>query len=296
MYGGSVDQWIDVVEWLILRGAKKIIVSTDSKIQQISHQRRITLLESYFNTNVVVTSQKCNTRDGAAELLSETYMFGPIHGVFNLPQKPGISRISDSKSLYYLDLALRTTAPKAFLVNFNSLATGLCYLRSEAGFNSYNVEWMKDVDFSDVVNNLDDLFFYQLKSIHVKVDKSNDIKQETTAALFRSIKQGLIDFIILFIINILELNLMIPPSKDVLINQVKKAANEPELVQVQTLSPKDFRGLIPMFVIPGLNGEEHLQEFLQNLMFPTFRAVLPAKHMSIPDLAAIYVKVLVNFT
>lgn len=73
-----------------------------------------------------------------------------------------------------------------------------------------------------------------------------------------------------------------------------KAPNEPKLVQLQTLCPQELRELIPLFIIPGLTGGEHLNVLMKNLMYPAFKAILPSSYSNITELGTKYVKVYLN--
>lgn len=184
--GGSADLWTDVAEWLILRGARKIVISSDSKPQQTHLNRRLSLLQTYFNANIIFAPGKAQTRDGAAELLSEVYFLGAIHAVFILPTKGASTKISDIKPVQYLDLTLRTTAPKALFVNFMSTAAGLSQLRAEAGFPTHNIQWENSLEFSDAIYELDDILYKRIGDVFIKNDRISDADQESPQALFKS--------------------------------------------------------------------------------------------------------------
>lgn len=188
IYGGTSELWTDMAEWLIFRGARKIVVSSDYKPQQTHINRRLSLLQTYFNAEIITAPGKALTREGASELLSEVYKLGPVHAVIVLPQKGTTARLSDTKPIHFIDVALRTTAPKATLVNFVHSAAGICQLRSEAGFITYNVQWDKSLEFVDALSRLDDILSYKLNNIFAKDDKVGDVDQESSQALFKSMK------------------------------------------------------------------------------------------------------------
>lgn len=175
-----------MAEWLILRGARRIVISSDHKSQQTHINRRLSLLQKYFKAEIVIYPSKAQTRDGAAELLSEVYSSGPIHAVFVLPLKNDATKVSDIKPVHFIDMALRTTAPKAIFVNFIQSAAGICQLRAEAGFTTYNIQWDLSVDFSDALYGLDDILTYKIDNIFIKNDKVGDAEQESSQALFKS--------------------------------------------------------------------------------------------------------------
>lgn len=175
------------MEWLVLRGARKIVVSSDSKPQQTHLNRRLSLLQTYYNANIIFAPSKAQTREGAAELLSEVYFLGPINAVFILPAKSVAStKISDIKPVQYIDLALRTTAPKSLFVNFLNSAAGLCQLRAEAGFATHNIQWEDSLEFADAVYELDDILYKKIPSVFIKNDRITDADQESPQALFKS--------------------------------------------------------------------------------------------------------------
>lgn len=178
--------WTDIAEWLILRGARKVVISSDEKSQQISINRRLSLLQKYFNATIIKTPCKARLRDGAAELLSEVYSLGPIHAVFILPLKTDDLKIGDTNPVHFIDLALRTTAPKAIFVNFVVSAAGICQLRSDAGFTTYNIQWDSNLDFTDALYSLDETLSFGINNILVKNDKVADAEQESSQALFKS--------------------------------------------------------------------------------------------------------------
>lgn len=187
VYGGSAELWTDTVEWLVLRGARKIVVCSESKPQQIHLNRRLSLLQSYYKAEIILASNKAHTREGATELVSEVYNLGPIHAVLMLPSKNTVSKISDIKPVQYIDNALRTSAPKALLVNFINNAAGLTQIRLDAGYQAYNIQWQKDLCFTDALYGLDQVLSFTPKNILIKNDKISDSNQETTQALFKSI-------------------------------------------------------------------------------------------------------------
>lgn len=178
--------WTDMAEWLILRGARKIVISSDHKSQQTSINRRLSLLQRYYNAEIVIAPCKARSRDGALELLSEVYSLGPIQAVFILPPKANESKVSDIKPVQFLDLALRTTAPKAIFVNFVQSGAGVGQLRNEAGFTTYNIQWDANLGFADALYGLDEILSLKISNILVKNDKIADTEQESSQALFKS--------------------------------------------------------------------------------------------------------------
>ncbi|KAJ8967373.1 hypothetical protein NQ314_002933 [Rhamnusium bicolor] len=267
----SAENWTDIIEWLVLRGARKIVVSSEFKPQQDHINRRLSLLQSYYGADIISAPNKAYTKEGAAELLSEVYFLGPIHGVFLLPNKATMSKTSDVKHVQYIDNALRTTAPKALFVNFISSAAGICQIRSDAGFSTYNIQWWKELDIKDAISGLDDILNCKLKNILIKNDKVSDTKQESTQGLFKKLTQ------------------MLPTPADIIRNQ-KYAPKEPELEQIVTEGPREIRELAPILIVPSVTGQKELEELAMGLLYPTFYTVLPSTAWSISDMAIVYVE------
>ncbi|CAG9823792.1 unnamed protein product [Phaedon cochleariae] len=269
IYGGSSENWADLAEWLVRRGARKIVVVSESKPQQTHINRRLSLLQTFYGASIITAPSRAHTREGAAEVLSEVYTLGPLHAVFTLPSKGTGTRASDTKPVQYLDGALRTMAPKAVLVNFISSAAGICYNRADAGFLTYNVQWQKTSDIADGVSALDSVLSSKVSNVFVK--KSRDGEQKTDGG------QG----------GIKDMSKVIPTIEDI-IREQKNAPEEPELVQVITEGPLEIRELAPLFIVPGMMGQPELEEMVTHLLYPTFLTAMPATPWPIERLAEVF--------
>lgn len=184
--GGPIELWTDLVEWLVFRGARKIVVSSDCKPQQGYHNRRLELLQRYFNAKIYQVQNKIQTKENASEFFSEVYKIGPINTVFVLPPKSTQLKQSDFKAVQYLDIALRNVSPKSMFVNMYSGSFGLSQNRYDVEFPTCNVEWPSTVEFSDVLFGLDDILRLKIRHVVIKSSKIADILQESTQALYKS--------------------------------------------------------------------------------------------------------------
>ncbi|KAL3278583.1 hypothetical protein HHI36_016128 [Cryptolaemus montrouzieri] len=272
IYGGTAEVWTDLAEWLVLRGARRIVISSDSKPQKTHINRRLSLLLSYFGTEIILSQSKAHTREGATELLSEVYSLGTIHMVFLLPSKSSMSKTNDNRAVQYIDHCLRTTVPKALFVNFINSAAGLAHARAEAGFSTHNIQSDKALDFSDELHGLDTILSMKVKNIMIRDDKVGDINQETAAVLFK------------------KLDYILPPTIEELTEQYIDAPKTPDFVQLPTLGPRKFRELAPVFIIPGLCGSNEIKELALQLLYPTFCAVYSQQSENLTDLANAFVK------
>ncbi|KAG5891273.1 hypothetical protein JTB14_019643 [Gonioctena quinquepunctata] len=270
VYGGSPEVWSDVTEWLVFRGARKIIISVDSKPQQNYINRRLSLLQTHFDANIIMAPSKAHTKEGAAELLSEVYTLAPVHLIITLPNKTTGSKSSDTKPVQYLDNALRTTAPKAVLVNFINSAAGICYMRAEAGFATCNIQVPKHSEISDGLSILDGVLSTKISNALVKKNQSDQTSDGS---------QG----------TIKDLGKVIPTIEEI-IREQKNATQEPDVVQVISEGPLEIRELSPVFIVPGMTGHNELEGMVEHLLFPTFVTVLPATFWPIEKLAEVYAK------
>lgn len=186
VYGGVAEDWVDMVEWLVLRGARKIVVSSDSKPQHTHINRRLSLLQSYFNSDIIYAPNKAQTKDGAAELLSEVYFVGPIQAIFLLPTKSSVTKCSEIKALQYIEIALRTVAPKAVLVNFVPSAYSVFQQRIDSSFAIFNVDWIGSLEFPEILYGLDDILDCKTKQIQIKYERVTDFDEESSQDYYKS--------------------------------------------------------------------------------------------------------------
>lgn len=184
--GGCPEMWIDLLEWLVARGARKILIATESKPQKLYINRRIDLLHSYFNANIIFAKSTAQTKETISELLSEAYFLGPIGAVFVLPNNSPTFNNSDIEAVHDLDTALKNTAPKAIFINFLYSAAGFCHMRMDFGFHTYNIQWEDILEFSDITEALDDILHFKSKDIYIKTDRLKDVIQETPQSLYKS--------------------------------------------------------------------------------------------------------------
>lgn len=184
--GGASEIWTDLVEWLVFRGARKVIVASDCQAQLPHLTRRLDLLRRLYNAKIHCVSGKIQTKEHASEFLTEIRKIGDLGAVFVLPVKAQQLKQSDIKPVQYLDMALRNMSPKTLFVNLLSGAFGINQNRSDGEFRGYNVEWPETVEFGEVLSALDDILALRIKHVVIKSAKVSDIMQESTQALYKS--------------------------------------------------------------------------------------------------------------
>ncbi|CAH2007391.1 unnamed protein product [Acanthoscelides obtectus] len=272
VYGGTAETWTDLVEWLVFHGARKIVVSSDAKPQVNSLNRRLSLLQSYYQADIIMAPSKSHTKEGFQELLSEVYQLGHVHALFVLPGKSN-TKVSEIKPIQYLEHALRTTAPKAIFVNFVITASGICHQRSAAGFATYNMQYTKSTEVADCIQALDNIMDTKVSDVLVRKDKDADSRQQDGQTQHIDFRKFL-------------------PTPEHLIYAQKRAPQEPEWTQVITEGPMEIRELLPLFVIPGLTGREELEKMFESILYPTFLAQLPEKPYPLKKMAEKFVEVI----
>ncbi|XP_057655807.1 fatty acid synthase-like [Diorhabda carinulata] len=265
--GGSATNWAYVTEWLVHRGARKIVIASDHKPKENQLNRRLQILQEYYGATLIIGSSKIQTKQHASQLLAEVGKLGKPHVVFTLPQQSNSTGHDDSVDIF--ESVLKDVAPEAILVNFDDSAAGVCYRRSSSDFQTYNIIPTNGEDLRDAIFGLDAILNSNLSNVLLSRDNEETSTQEMFKAVIKDVTK-------------------LVPSLDDILHLQKNTSNEPELVQVLTEGPIEIRELAPLFLIPGLTGFTETEEMLKNLLYPTFCAVLPANPWPWEKLADVY--------
>lgn len=86
--GGKAEQCVDVAEWLVLRGAYHVVIALNCRSMSNQLTRRIGLLRSYHNTQLVlVSTPAATTGTSATNLLhvATSAIGGKLGAIFILP-------------------------------------------------------------------------------------------------------------------------------------------------------------------------------------------------------------------
>ncbi|XP_068156554.1 fatty acid synthase [Drosophila tropicalis] len=81
--GGLGGFGLELADWMALRGAKKLVLSSSRGITKDYQSYRIALWKTY-GCEVVVNTADISTIDGCRNLLEEAAKLGPVGGIFNL--------------------------------------------------------------------------------------------------------------------------------------------------------------------------------------------------------------------
>jgi fatty acid synthase len=74
---------LELADWLVLRGARKLVLSSRSGVRTGYQSLRIRLWRSYGAT-VVISLADITTESGVTELLSDANRLGQVEAIFNL--------------------------------------------------------------------------------------------------------------------------------------------------------------------------------------------------------------------
>lgn len=146
--GGLGGFGLELADWLVLRGARKIALSSSKGITKAYQAYRIRIWESY-GVKVIVSTADITTREGCELLIMESVKIGHVGGVFNLAVqlRDGIFENQDvnkfkecmapkAVATKYLDEVTRKMCPRLHqFVIFSSVSCG----RGNAGQSNYGM-------------------------------------------------------------------------------------------------------------------------------------------------------------
>ena len=78
--GGFV---LELADWLVLRGARKLVLSSRTGIRTGYQSLRVRLWRSY-GANVVISLANITTENGVTDFLSDANRLGQVDAIFNL--------------------------------------------------------------------------------------------------------------------------------------------------------------------------------------------------------------------
>ncbi|RZC42202.1 adh short, ADH zinc N and/or KR domain containing protein [Asbolus verrucosus] len=108
--GGLGGVGMELADWLMLRGVKKLILVSSSGIRSGYQTQRISIWKSY-GVNVHISKKDVTTKKGCYDLIKESNELGPIDAVFNLAAVLKDALFEDqTKENYRISLAPKASA------------------------------------------------------------------------------------------------------------------------------------------------------------------------------------------
>ncbi|KAG4069737.1 hypothetical protein HA402_003178 [Bradysia odoriphaga] len=146
--GGLGGFGLELADWLVIRGARKLVMSSSRGITKSYQSYRIKIWEGY-GTEVMVNTSDISTRKGCEELLRAAQSLGPVGGIFNLAvvlrdnflenqnaQKFAECLAPKADATLHLDQLSRKMCPRLrHFVVFSSVSCG----RGNAGQSNYGM-------------------------------------------------------------------------------------------------------------------------------------------------------------
>ncbi|KAJ8919484.1 hypothetical protein NQ315_002105, partial [Exocentrus adspersus] len=203
--GGLGGFGLELTDWLILRGAKKVVLSSRRGITNGYQDYRLSIWKSY-DAVVKISTAPITTRNGCRQLIEESQKLGPIDAIFNLAvvladavfenqtQENFITSFGPKAySTEYLDELTRQMCPDlSQFVVFSSVSCGrgnagqtnygmsnsimerICEDRKQAGFPALAIQWGAVGEVGLVAEKLED---------DIEIEISGTLQQKISSCL-----------------------------------------------------------------------------------------------------------------
>ncbi|XP_037041706.1 fatty acid synthase-like isoform X2 [Bradysia coprophila] len=136
--GGLGGFGMELVDWMILRGARKLVLSSSRGISNDYQKHRLRLWKGY-GCHVIISTSDITTLSGCKALFKEAQQLGEVDGIFNLAvtlhddifDNQTVQTFTDGMSTKaeatgYLDTISRKVSPTmSYFVAFSSVSCGL---------------------------------------------------------------------------------------------------------------------------------------------------------------------------
>ena len=221
--GGLGGFGLELVQWLALKGAKKLVISSRRGIQDAFQEYCIRRLINSGH-EVLISKADILTREGAAELLTEASKLGPVGGFFNtavvykdsLYQDQYVTQFKEvcgpkSEATRHFDLLTREMCPELdYFVTFssisanrgnagqtnynfaNSLMDSICHERRKLGLPGLSIQWgvVGDVGIVADISNGNDMVLLgsRAQRLHSCFESVNSFLQGDSAVCLSYIK------------------------------------------------------------------------------------------------------------
>ncbi|XP_050438788.1 fatty acid synthase-like isoform X2 [Adelges cooleyi] len=266
---GNTNEWLDVAEWLVNRGARKITIMLNKYVLPPSGCRRFNQLLSkhvaiHIESNISITS-----KEDALNWFNRLTSSNQFGGIFLIDQ-------NDAEKLSQFGYAFERLINKsksAIFVCISCKSEHVCSALKSKRLNALNMQWSAMAKKHQFIPSL----LSTLDSLLIKVQ---DISSETFTFVKENTDQLEGD------LNNSNSLCEMPDSVDELLEFVNKLNYEADFIEKQTKSPRysQVKGVVPVFMIPGFKSKA-IEFLYTKLYYPTFEARIPKQISSINDLA-----------
>ncbi|XP_050542017.1 fatty acid synthase-like [Daktulosphaira vitifoliae] len=270
---GNRDEWLNIVEWLVERGARKITIIVNKCSLNVIGCRKLNKLLSKNTSIKIELDTSMKSKEDILKWFDHYTESGYLGGLF-------ISDQSDQNKLSKFSYAfekLSKKIPTSLFICILCKSEQICDNLKSKGFNALNITWdasnNKKISAKTILLALDSLLY---KSIEM-TSSTFQFSEENYEKMEWSVNDTYID--------------ELPESSHDLLKIFNKVKDEAGFVEIQTRSPRYsyVKQVVPVFVFPGFKSN-NISEFYKNLMYPAFEAYLPNSIISIDNLALTYVK------
>lgn len=120
--GGLGGFGLELVDWLILRGARKLVLNSRKGISTGYQAMRIRFWKSY-GVDIVISTEDITTYEGCQRLIEQAQELGPVEALFNLAVVLRDSLFDNLNKQQYIE----SFGPKALATkHFDVLTRSMC--------------------------------------------------------------------------------------------------------------------------------------------------------------------------
>uniref|UniRef100_A0A2H8TDM0 Fatty acid synthase n=1 Tax=Melanaphis sacchari TaxID=742174 RepID=A0A2H8TDM0_9HEMI len=268
---GNRGDWLELAEWLVDRGAQKIVVVVKRCLMSSTICRRFDKLISRNVSIQIESDSHLKSKEGSLNWLNCLTSSNVLGALFIINQ-------SDDKKINNLRYCFEEHKNKITATPFIcilSKAEHICAELKSKGFNALNISWdgqsLESKNTGTLLPSLD----FLLQNSNTSESSSFICTEENNKSKWSQIQQMNDVIKNFFPETVNELHLL-----------NNKITNEAGFIEVNTRSPRlsQLKSVLPVFVIPGLKPK-FIESFYKQFFYPVFEAQYPENISSIDNLA-----------
>ncbi|XP_039289774.1 fatty acid synthase isoform X4 [Nilaparvata lugens] len=269
--GGASSLFLDIITWLVKRGAKKLVIINQQSMSTVSNRRLDLLMSEYSDLMVEkISADQIKSVKEAQNIICKAITLGPVDGAFFVALNEKTDLIN------YFDRATRNLCPN--MSHFVCVLCGggmLCDIRRECRLAGVALHCEKPkLHTAQVICALDKAISTNSVSQILLTECSSDSTSEDSKSFIR------------------HLSWHLPSSTEELLSFGKQlTSTQARFEEICTLSPRysKTKGTSPVFFIPGFKPNQ-FRKMISRLVYPAFIARLPAEISSVQEVAEELVK------